>query len=91
MILPLYVKSSYITLLVFRYHNYTNAYYRDKQVDELMDTYITKSKASVVLLGGDFNAGPEYDEGTRNHLRIFVCLLYTLDTNNHYCYTVLIM
>jgi hypothetical protein len=29
------------------------------QVKELMDSYVSKSTADVVLLGGDFNAGPE--------------------------------
>jgi hypothetical protein len=38
-----------------RLHNYTNEWYRDNQVKELMESYIAKSKAEVVLLGGDFN------------------------------------
>ena len=45
-------------------HGYNNSYYRVKQVKELMDTYISKSKADLVILGGDFNAEPETEEGT---------------------------
>ena len=45
-------------------HNYTNAYYRKAQAEELMTTYVNGSKADVVLLGGDFNAGPVNKEGT---------------------------
>ena len=45
-------------------HNYTNAYYRKAQVKELMASYVNESKADVVLLGGDFNAGPIKKEGT---------------------------
>ncbi len=48
-----------------RYHNYSNAYYRDRQVKELMDSYVKKSTADVVLLGGDFNAGPDFTEGEK--------------------------
>ena len=35
------------------------------QVRELMDTFISKSKADVVILGGDFNAGPVENEGIK--------------------------
>ena len=31
-----------------------------------MDDWIAKSKADVVLLGGDFNAGPVEEEGKSN-------------------------
>lgn len=44
-------------------HGYNNSYYRDRQVKELMETYIMKSTADVVILGGDFNAGPVEKEG----------------------------
>ena len=30
-----------------------------------MDTFISKSKADVVILGGDFNAGPVEHEGIK--------------------------
>ncbi len=43
-------------------HNYTNEYYRVHQVRELMDTYISNATGDVVLLGGDFNAGPEGED-----------------------------
>jgi len=46
-----------------RYHDYNNSYYRDRQVKELMEKYVNKSRADVVLLGGDFNAGPDFDKG----------------------------
>jgi hypothetical protein len=46
-----------------RLHNYTNEWYRDQQVKELMESYVTKSKADIVLLGGDFNAGPDTNKG----------------------------
>jgi len=44
-------------------HGYNNSYYRVKQVRELMDSYVTKSQADIVLLGGDFNAEPETEVG----------------------------
>lgn len=44
-------------------HGYNNSYYRVKQVRELMDDYVAKSKADVVILGGDFNAEPEEEMG----------------------------
>eukprot|EP00095_Tigriopus_kingsejongensis_P002255 maker-scaffold478_size161223-snap-gene-0.27 protein:Tk02255 transcript:maker-scaffold478_size161223-snap-gene-0.27-mRNA-1 annotation:"neutral sphingomyelinase" len=44
-------------------HGYDNRYYRIRQVQELMDTYVTHSEADVVLLGGDFNAGPNQTAG----------------------------
>ena len=46
-----------------RLHNYTNEWYRDAQVKELMETYVKRSTADVVLLGGDFNAGPDLNNG----------------------------
>jgi len=46
------------------WHGYNNSYYRKKQVRELMDKWISKSKADVVLLGGDFNAGPVEEDGS---------------------------
>ncbi len=58
-----------------RYHNYSNAYYRDKQVEELMNSYVKKSTADVVLLGGDFNAGPEFTEG-KDYDGLVVCTKY---------------
>ena len=33
------------------------------KVRELMDKWISNSKADVVILGGDFNAGPVEHEG----------------------------
>ena len=45
-------------------HNYNNAYYRKAQTEELMTTYVNRSTADVVLLGGDFNAGPVNKKGT---------------------------
>ena len=33
------------------------------KVRELMDKRVSKSKADVVILGGDFNAGPVQHEG----------------------------
>lgn len=38
-----------------------NTWYRIKQVEELMETYVEPSNASVVVLGGDFNSGPKQD------------------------------
>ena len=46
-------------------YNYTNEWYRIKQVEELVNTYIKKSDADIVLLGGDFNAGPDMKEGKK--------------------------
>ena len=42
-----------------------NQYFHISQVRELMDTFISKSKADVVILGGDFNAGPVEHEGIK--------------------------
>ena len=50
-------------------HGYTNRYYRLKQVRELMNKFISKAKADVVLLGGDFNAGPVNKKG--NKIRLY--------------------
>ncbi len=44
-------------------HEYTNEYYRKAQVKELIESYVSKSDADVVLLAGDFNAGPETTPG----------------------------
>jgi hypothetical protein len=44
-------------------YNYTNEYYRIEQVKELMENYVSRSKADLVLLGGDLNAGPETAPG----------------------------
>merc|ERR1712110_189525 len=41
------------------WHGYNNSFYREKQVRELLDERISKSKADVVVLGGDFNDGPK--------------------------------
>lgn len=46
------------------WHGYNNSYYRKRQVRELMDKWISTSKADVVVLGGDFNAGPVEHEGS---------------------------
>jgi endonuclease/exonuclease/phosphatase family metal-dependent hydrolase len=45
-------------------YNYTNEWYRKKQVEELVGTFINRSTADIVLLGGDFNAGPDMSEGS---------------------------
>lgn len=44
-------------------HGYNNRYYRVRQVRELMNKFVSKAKADVVLLGGDFNAGPVNEKG----------------------------
>ena len=41
---------------------YTNHPDRINQVNELMKSYVNKSKADVVILGGDFNAPPNKSE-----------------------------
>jgi len=43
---------------------YNNSWARIKQVEELMDSYILKSDADAVILGGDFNTGPSELEGS---------------------------
>jgi len=43
---------------------YNNTWARIKQVEELMDKYVLKSDADAVILGGDFNTGPEKAEGS---------------------------
>ncbi len=44
-------------------HGYNNSYYRVRQVKELMEDYIPKAEGDVVILGGDFNAGPDMEKG----------------------------
>ncbi len=44
-------------------YNYTNEYYRNEQVKELMENYVSRLMANLVLLGGDLNAGPETAPG----------------------------
>ena len=62
-----------------RLQNYTNAYYRKAQVKELMTSYINKSTADVVLLGGDLNAGPVNKEGAH------FCIFHSLMLINNFC------
>lgn len=40
-----------------------NTWYRVKQVEELMESYVKKSTADVIILGGDFNTPPKMDVG----------------------------
>lgn len=40
-----------------------NTWYRVKQVQELMDSYVTHSTADVAILGGDFNTPPSMNVG----------------------------
>ena len=42
---------------------YNNTWVRINQVEELMNTYIDKSDADVVILGGDFNSPPTDNPG----------------------------
>ena len=44
-------------------HGYDNKYYRVKQVHQLVDEILKESTADAIILGGDFNAGPEFEEG----------------------------
>lgn len=53
-------------------HGYNNSYYRIRQVDELMDKFINKATADVVILGGDFNAGPNQEEGKKSRLWVIL-------------------
>jgi len=45
-------------------HGYDNKYYRVKQVHQLVDEILKESTADAIILGGDFNAGPEFEEDT---------------------------
>jgi hypothetical protein len=40
-------------------HGYNNSFYRKKQIHQLMDVWLPKSNADLVVLGGDFKATPE--------------------------------
>merc|ERR1712179_530776 len=46
------------------YHGYSNSFYRKKQVRELMEQRIANSQADLVVLGGDFNVGPDKQKGS---------------------------
>merc|ERR1712142_361412 len=45
-------------------HGYDNVYYRVKQVHQLVDEILKSSTADAIILGGDFNTGPEFKTGT---------------------------
>ena len=42
---------------------YNNSYYRVKQVHQLVEQFLKSSDADAMLLGGDFNAAPDFDAG----------------------------
>ena len=44
-------------------HGYNNVYYRVQQVKQLVEDILKKSTADALILGGDFNTGPEFDQG----------------------------
>jgi len=48
--------------------NYTNAYYREHQVQELVG-WASKSNADFVILGGDFNTDPKDNETSYHNLK----------------------
>ena len=41
-----------------------NNYFRIKQAEELVESYLKKSTADAIILGGDFNAPPNSEPGT---------------------------
>ena len=43
---------------------YNETWYRIKQAEELVESYLKKSTADAVILGGDFNAPPILEPGT---------------------------
>ena len=45
-------------------HGYNNSYYRKKQIHELMDIWLPKSTADMVIVGGDLNAKPEKEKSS---------------------------
>jgi len=45
-------------------HGYDNIYYRVKQVEQLVEEILKKSTADAIILGGDFNTGPDFKKGT---------------------------
>lgn len=47
---------------------YTNAYYREHQVEELVG-WVNNSKADFVILGGDFNTDPKDNETSYHNLK----------------------
>jgi len=48
--------------------SYTNAYYREKQIAELVG-WVGQSTADVVILGGDFNTDPKDNETSYHNLK----------------------
>lgn len=48
--------------------DYTNAYYREKQVDEIVG-WVNRSYADFVILGGDFNTSPKDNETSYHNLK----------------------
>jgi len=45
-------------------HGYDNSEYRKSQIEDLLEKYILKSEADIVILGGDFNAVPSMEKGS---------------------------
>ena len=48
--------------------DYTNAYYREHQVQELVG-WVNDSDADFVILGGDFNTDPKDKESSYHNLK----------------------
>lgn len=44
--------------------SYSNKIFREKQSRQLMDEWVLRSNADIVILGGDFNTAPETDESS---------------------------
>ena len=48
--------------------DYSNSYYREHQVQELIG-WVNKSNADFVILGGDFNTSPTDNETSYHNLK----------------------
>ena len=44
-------------------HTVNETWYRVKQAEELVESYLKKSKADAIILGGDFNTPPILNPG----------------------------
>jgi endonuclease/exonuclease/phosphatase family metal-dependent hydrolase len=54
----------FVTHLIAYSNKVRNNYFRIKQAEELVESYLKKSTADAVILGGDFNALPILEPGT---------------------------
>ena len=56
-------------------------WYRVKQAEELVDSYLKKSTADAVILGGDFNAPPILKPGILHYILTYILVVFSWNSN----------